>query len=76
MDIKIAETYQALKLNAIDAARHIVQQHALTPRDLFGPSWAQNPKHLYRNPQTGETWSGRGRAPRWIAGRDRTPFEI
>ncbi|WP_408475216.1 H-NS family nucleoid-associated regulatory protein [Paraburkholderia strydomiana] len=20
----------------------------------------------YRNPETGETWSGRGRAPRWI----------
>jgi DNA-binding protein H-NS len=23
---------------------------------------------LYRNPATGKTWSGRGRAPRWIDG--------
>src|SRR5690606_15392886 len=22
----------------------------------------------YRNPETGETWSGRGRAPRWVVG--------
>ena len=36
-------------------------------------------KPLYRNPKTGETWSGRGRAARWSvtaekAGRKRTEF--
>lgn len=35
----------------------------------------------FRNPETGETWSGRGRAPRWIvgaeiAGRSRDEFAI
>jgi DNA-binding protein H-NS len=35
----------------------------------------------YRNPKTGETWSGRGRAPRWLAaeeakGRKRDSFLI
>jgi len=30
----------------------------------------------YRDPRTGKTWSGRGRAPRWIQGEDRTPFLI
>ena len=33
----------------------------------------------YRNPQTGETWSGRGRMPKWLAlaeqeGRNRQEF--
>ncbi|KVF25128.1 H-NS family nucleoid-associated regulatory protein [Burkholderia vietnamiensis] len=28
----------------------------------------------YWNPQTGETWSGRGKRPRWMAGRDPEEF--
>lgn len=30
----------------------------------------------YRNPETGDTWTGRGRAPLWIAGQDREQFLI
>jgi DNA-binding protein H-NS len=30
----------------------------------------------YRNPDTGETWSGRGVAPRWLVGKDRGVFLI
>ena len=30
----------------------------------------------YQNPQTGATWTGRGRAPKWIDGKDRTKFAI
>jgi len=30
----------------------------------------------YRDPATGQTWSGRGRAPAWIAGKDMTQFLI
>ncbi|SAI74274.1 DNA-binding protein (histone) [Bordetella ansorpii] len=44
-----------------------------------GPKRAVAPK--YRHPQTGETWSGRGKAPRWLAaeeanGADRASFLI
>ena len=30
----------------------------------------------YKNPSTEETWTGRGKAPIWIAGKDRTKFLI
>lgn len=30
----------------------------------------------YMNPKTGETWSGRGRAPGWLAGKNRDRFLI
>ncbi|CAG4885704.1 H-NS histone family protein [Paraburkholderia saeva] len=30
----------------------------------------------YRNPKTGETWSGRGRSPGWIVGKNRERFLI
>ncbi len=26
----------------------------------------------YRDPDSGATWSGKGREPRWVAGKDRT----
>ena len=76
LDNKIAEAYGSTRLDAIDAARQMVQQHELTPGDLFGPNWPKNPKHLYRNPKTGQTWAGRGRLPRWLEGQDRKLFEI
>lgn len=31
-------------------------------------------KPKYRDPVTGALWSGRGREPLWIAGKDRTPY--
>lgn len=30
----------------------------------------------FRNDATGETWSGRGKPPKWIAGKDRSKFLI
>jgi DNA-binding protein H-NS len=30
----------------------------------------------YRNPKTGETWSGRGRPPGWLTGRNKERFLI
>jgi DNA-binding protein H-NS len=30
----------------------------------------------YRDPDSGSTWSGRGKPPRWIAGKEREKFLI
>ncbi len=30
----------------------------------------------YQDPESGKTLSGRGKAPAWIAGKDRRAFEI
>lgn len=30
----------------------------------------------YRDPATGATWTGRGKPPRWIEGKDRKALEI
>lgn len=30
----------------------------------------------YQNPETGATWTGRGRAPAWIAGKDRSKYMV
>ncbi|MBD9530673.1 H-NS histone family protein [Comamonas sp. CMM01] len=30
----------------------------------------------YRNPETGDTWTGRGKEPVWIRGQDREAYLI
>ena len=30
----------------------------------------------FRNPETGDTWSGRGREPAWIKGKNRDDFRV
>ena len=41
------------------------------PKKRSGPVAAR-----YRDPESGATWSGRGRAPRWLADQDRDKFLI
>ncbi|MGN3966367.1 H-NS histone family protein [Burkholderia gladioli] len=36
----------------------------------------QRAKAKYWNPETGVTWSGRGRMPRWLVGKDPESFRL
>ncbi|RQR35867.1 MULTISPECIES: H-NS family nucleoid-associated regulatory protein [unclassified Burkholderia] len=76
---------QAARRRERDAAlvrvRRLVTNYALTAREIFGQGYNDRAKLFtvgakYRDPATGATWSGRGRAPAWIAGRDRAAFLI
>ena len=82
LDAKIKEAEKEVRKEAIAQAREIVAKFDLLPGEVFkgrGRKAATTGRKVppkYRNPQTGETWTGRGKEPRWIAGRDRTPFKI
>ncbi|VWD47417.1 H-NS histone family protein [Burkholderia contaminans] len=68
----------------ITTMREQIAEYGIMPDQLFGrrrsaPSGTAGapvaPK--YRDPKTGATWSGRGRAPQWIAGaKNRSRFLI
>jgi DNA-binding protein H-NS len=73
---------------AIRKARELVAEHGLTVQDIF-PSGRGNAKSAgksasggnkvapkYRDPATGQTWTGRGKAPKWIDGQDRAKYLI
>lgn len=58
----------------------LMRRHGLTVADLGdskptrkmpGPVAAK-----YRDPVSGQTWSGRGRAPKWLNGRNKEDFSI
>lgn len=82
LEAQINEVLQKEKAGAITQARELVASFSLTEADVF-PSGRRTssikgttvaPK--YRNPNTGETWTGRGKAPAWIRNEDRTKFAI
>lgn len=69
--------------SAIAQVRAIVAEYELTEEDVFSKKAARTtatgtktvaPK--YRDPATGATWTGRGKPPLWIAGKDRLNFLI
>ncbi|MYN46000.1 H-NS histone family protein [Pseudoduganella sp. FT93W] len=60
----------------------IMKEFGLTLADLgsLGKSKPQKVRQpvpvQFRNPETGEQWTGRGRAPKWLEGRDKEQFRI
>lgn len=71
---------------AVSMVRELIAEFDLTERDIFGGSRSSvsssEPKvrkavaAKYRNPATGETWTGRGKAPKWIDGQERSQYLI
>lgn len=59
-----------------------MQQHGVTVDDLASGRRAKPAKikdtvaAQFKNPEPGETWTGRGRAPRWLNGKDKEQFRI
>ncbi|GGY10106.1 H-NS histone family protein [Massilia dura] len=87
---KIAELQKQAELarrNEISEAKEriatIMREHNLTLADLgpavktAKPVKARAPVPMkYRDDATGQTWTGRGRAPKWLDGRKKEDFLI
>ena len=79
-----AEEARLAELDAIiSSMREQIAEYGITADQLFGRrrAVAASPRApiapKYRDPKTGATWSGRGKAPHWIAGaKNRTRFLI
>jgi DNA-binding protein H-NS len=74
------------KAQAIEAARAMIDSYGITARDMglykapkakTGPKVGKKVSPKYRDPQSGATWSGRGKTPKWINGAsDRSQYAI
>ena len=74
---------QAELQKAIDDIREKMTEYGITVQDLMGsgkrgrkPASGSTVRPKYRNPETGDTWTGRGKPPRWIAGKDKEQYLI
>lgn len=82
LDQQIQQARREELAGAVSQVRALVAEFGLTAQDVFPSGRARSassgskvaPK--YRNPATGQTWTGRGKPPRWIQGQDREKFAI
>jgi len=70
---------------AVQKVRDMMAEYGLTAQDVFPSGRASKSSGFksvnkvapkYKDPATGQTWTGRGKAPKWIEGQDRTKFLI
>lgn len=79
LEQQIEQARAAAVGEAVAKARALVEEFGLTPDDVFGRRSKNAGKPVaakYRDPQTGATWTGRGKPPRWIADKNPDDFLI
>lgn len=85
LEAQIAAKRQSELAEAIAQVKALVEAHGLTAADVFG-SGVRRAKAAektgskvaakYRDPVSGKTWSGRGLAPKWLAGKNKADYAI
>jgi DNA-binding protein H-NS len=85
LQAQAARVKEEEKEQAIGMARTMISAYGITAKDLgldkapkvkTGPKPGNKVAAKYRDPQSGATWSGRGKTPRWINGADRSQYAI
>ena len=87
LEQQISEARRRELADAVSQVRSLVAEYGLTAQDVFPAGKATGktgrsstagtkvaPK--YRDPATGQTWTGRGKAPKWIQNENREKFAI
>ena len=80
LEKKIAEAQKTHQVEAIAKIKSLMEEHGLTPESLQFSKRQNKSKSSksvppkYRGPE-GQTWTGRGRQPKWI-GNDREKYAI
>lgn len=80
---KIAEKHAAEKRAVLDQVVTVVKRYEITTEEVVEALGGLKikrkgvkAKQKYRDPETGVTWSGRGKEPTWIKGKNRKDFLI
>ncbi|WP_284336685.1 H-NS histone family protein [Comamonas sp. NoAH] len=83
LEKQIQEARKRELAEAVGKVRALIEEHGLSAEDVFPPARSSRGANAgtkvapkYKNPETGETWTGRGKAPKWIQDQDRSKFEI
>ena len=82
LEQQIATARKAELAEAVQKIRKLIEAFGLTESDIFSSGKQKRtnagssvvPK--YRDPSTGQTWTGRGKPPTWLKDKDRSLFEI
>lgn len=86
---ELVQREKAQKAEGVERARALVAQYGLNVDDVFAvrktarkeraprePGAVKKVAPKFRDSATGATWSGRGKTPNWLKGKDKEQFRI
>lgn len=77
----IAQARKDEHANAVKEIKSLMEKYGLSVADLGGKAGKTKTSRgtvapKYRDPVSGATWTGRGRAPKWTLGKDLSKYAI
>lgn len=78
LEERIAQARASEETSALKQVQELVQTFGFTVHQVFPlpQPMKKEPLAKYYDPDTGQSWSGRGKPPKWIEGKERSQFEI
>lgn len=82
LEEQISRLKREERSKAVEEVRALVEAYGIGAEEIFAPASRKSRAAKgsvaakYRNPETGETWSGRGRSPKWLEGKDKAAFAV
>jgi DNA-binding protein H-NS len=78
IDALTAQVRDADRRAAIELARGLVAEFGLHKKDVFAPKEPEREKITakFRDPVTGNAWSGRGATPSWLQGKNLSEYAV
>ena len=78
LDQRIKLTRETESKQALAHIKELVSTFGFTAQEVF--PWKPDQKKTvaakYYDPESGASWTGRGKPPKWIDGKDRSKYEI
>ena len=78
LDTRIAQARHAEARQALATIKQLIDTFGFTAQQVFPwkPEEKKKAQARYYDPESGATWTGRGKPPKWIEGKDRSLYEV
>ncbi len=78
LDKRIEEVRHTESKEALVTVKQLIETFGFTMQQVFPwkPEEKKKVEAKYYDPESGASWSGRGKPPKWIEGKDRAEYEI
>lgn len=78
LDKNIEQTRRTESVAALETIKQLIATFGFTAQQVF-PYQSTEKKKVqakYYDPESGNSWTGRGRTPKWLEGKDLSVYEI
>lgn len=78
LDQHIENVRQTESKEALAKVKELISTYGFTAQQVFPwqPAAKKKAPAKYYDPESGASWSGRGKPPKWIEGKDRGQYEV